>query len=149
MRVADGSGTNRDGQSIGPDEDERPGFGLLARVVGAVFLVVLGALLLLDRAQSGATREQVAQRESCGKRDIRVVVDDDRKVERRSHATPVAPLSGNEQRPSKNIFRGNWHDGCNDNGMSFELTSCRKGAREAEAPFGLSASGQSLPGGGQ
>lgn len=58
MRVADGSGTNRDGQSIGPDEDERPGFGLLARFVGAVFLVVLGALLLLDRAQSGATREQ-------------------------------------------------------------------------------------------
>lgn len=58
MRVADGSGTNRDGQSIGPAEDERPGFGLLARFVGAVFLVVLGALLLLDRAQSGATREQ-------------------------------------------------------------------------------------------
>src|SRR6476661_3079952 len=58
MRVADGSGTNRDGQSIGPGEDERPGMGLLARFVGAVLLVVLGALLLLDRAQSGATRDQ-------------------------------------------------------------------------------------------
>ncbi len=32
--------------------------GLLARFVGAVLLVVLGALLLLDRAQSGATRDQ-------------------------------------------------------------------------------------------
>ena len=58
MRVADGSGTNRDGQSISPGDEERPGFGLLARFVGAVLLVVLGALLLLDRAQSGATREQ-------------------------------------------------------------------------------------------
>ena len=58
MRVADGSGTNRDGQSIAPGDSERLGLGLLSRFVGAVFLVVLAALLLLDRAQSGATRDQ-------------------------------------------------------------------------------------------
>jgi signal transduction histidine kinase len=34
------------------------GLGLLSRFVGAVFLVVLAALLLLDRAQSSATRDQ-------------------------------------------------------------------------------------------
>ena len=43
---------------MSPGDGERLGFGLLARFVGAVFLVVLGALLLLDRAQSGATRDQ-------------------------------------------------------------------------------------------
>jgi len=58
MRVADGNGTGRDGQSIDGADDERPGMGLLARFVGAVLLVVLGALLLLDRAQAGATRDQ-------------------------------------------------------------------------------------------
>ena len=58
MRVADGNGANRDGQSIGPGDGERVGLGLLSRFVGAVFLVVLAALLLLDRAQSGATRDR-------------------------------------------------------------------------------------------
>src|SRR4051812_10033843 len=58
MRVADGNGTGRDGQSIGGADDERPGIGLLARFLGAVLLVVLGALLLLDRAQAGATHDQ-------------------------------------------------------------------------------------------
>jgi signal transduction histidine kinase len=58
MRVADGNGANRDGQFIGPGEGERVGLGLLSRFVGAVFLVVLAALLLLDRAQSGATGER-------------------------------------------------------------------------------------------
>jgi signal transduction histidine kinase len=58
MRVADGNGTNKDGQFIGPGEGERVGLGLLSRFVGAVFLVVLAALLLLDRAQSGATGER-------------------------------------------------------------------------------------------
>ncbi len=58
MRVADGNGASRDGQSIGPGDGERVGLGLLSRFVGAVFLVVLAALLLLDRAQSGATRDQ-------------------------------------------------------------------------------------------
>jgi signal transduction histidine kinase len=58
MRVSDGNGANRDGQSIGPGDGERVGLGLLSRFVGAVFLVVLAALLLLDRAQSGATRDQ-------------------------------------------------------------------------------------------
>jgi len=58
MRVADGNGTSRDGQPIGPGDVERVGLGLLSRFVGAVFLVVLAALLLLDRAQSGATRDQ-------------------------------------------------------------------------------------------
>jgi signal transduction histidine kinase len=58
MRVADGNGASRDGQSIGPVDGERVGLGLLSRFVGAVFLVVLAALLLLDRAQSGATHDQ-------------------------------------------------------------------------------------------
>ena len=58
MRVADGSGTSRDGQSIGLGYGERVGLGLLSRFVGAVFLVVVAALLLLDRAQSSATRGQ-------------------------------------------------------------------------------------------
>jgi signal transduction histidine kinase len=58
MRVADGNGASRDGQSIGPEDGERVGLGLLSRFVGAVFLVVLAALLLLDRAQSSATRDQ-------------------------------------------------------------------------------------------
>jgi signal transduction histidine kinase len=58
MRVADGNGASRDGQFIGPGEGERVGLGLLSRFVGAVFLVVLAALLLLDRAQSGATGER-------------------------------------------------------------------------------------------
>jgi signal transduction histidine kinase len=56
--VADGNGTSRDGQSIGPGYGERVGLGLLSRFVGAVFLVVLAALLLLDRAQSSTTRGQ-------------------------------------------------------------------------------------------
>src|SRR6476661_8759956 len=58
MRVADGNGASRDGQSIGPEGGERVGLGLLSRFVGAVFLVVLAALLLLDRSQSGVTRDQ-------------------------------------------------------------------------------------------
>jgi len=58
MRVTDGNGTNRDGQSIGPGDGERVGLGLLSRFVGAVFLVVLAALLLLDRAQSDSTGDQ-------------------------------------------------------------------------------------------
>ena len=58
MRVAEGNGANRDGQLIGPGDGERVGLGLLSRFVGAVFLVVLAALLLLDRAQSGATGER-------------------------------------------------------------------------------------------
>ena len=58
MRVADGNGASRDGQSIGPVDGERVGLGLLSRFVGAVFLVVLAALLLLDRAQSNVTRDQ-------------------------------------------------------------------------------------------
>ena len=58
MRVTEGNGANRDGQSIGPGDGERVGLGLLSRFVGAVFLVVLAALLLLDRAQSDSTGDQ-------------------------------------------------------------------------------------------
>lgn len=58
MRVADGKGANKDGQSIGPSDGERVGLGLLSRFVGAVFLVVLAALLLLDRAQSDSAGDQ-------------------------------------------------------------------------------------------
>src|SRR5690349_9493896 len=58
MRVTDGNGANRDGQSISPGDGERVGLGLLSRFVGAVFLVVLAALLLLDRAQSASSGDQ-------------------------------------------------------------------------------------------
>ena len=48
------------------------------------------------RAQRLHAFEQVAQREPRRERDIGIVIDDDGKVER-SHATSVAPVSGNEQ----------------------------------------------------
>ena len=44
------------GQNI--DQDERAGLGLLSRFLGAVFLVLLGGLLLLDRALLRANRNQ-------------------------------------------------------------------------------------------
>jgi signal transduction histidine kinase len=56
--VADVSGTGEGGQSIGRGTDERVGLGLLSRFIGAVFLVLLGGLLLLDRALLRANRNQ-------------------------------------------------------------------------------------------
>jgi signal transduction histidine kinase len=56
--VADVSGTGESGQSIGRGADERVGLGLLSRFIGAVFLVLLGGLLLLDRALLRANRNQ-------------------------------------------------------------------------------------------
>jgi signal transduction histidine kinase len=56
--VADVSGTHENGQSIGRGTDERAGLGLLSRFLGAVFLVLLGGLLLLDRALLRANRNQ-------------------------------------------------------------------------------------------
>jgi signal transduction histidine kinase len=56
--VADVSGTGDGGQSIGRGADERVGLGLLSRFIGAVFLVLLGGLLLLDRALLRANRNQ-------------------------------------------------------------------------------------------
>jgi signal transduction histidine kinase len=46
------------GQSIDRDVNARMGFGLLSRFIGAVFLVLLGGLLLLDRALLRANRNQ-------------------------------------------------------------------------------------------
>ena len=56
--MADISGTGESGQSIGRETDERVGLGLLSRFIGAVFLVLLGGLLLLDRALLRANRNQ-------------------------------------------------------------------------------------------
>ncbi len=56
--MADVSGTGDGGQSIGRDAGARVGLGLLSRFIGAVFLVLLGGLLLLDRALLRANLNQ-------------------------------------------------------------------------------------------
>lgn len=56
--MADVSGPTDSGQSIGRPADGRAGLGLLSRFLGAVFLVLLGGLLLLDRALLRANRNQ-------------------------------------------------------------------------------------------
>jgi signal transduction histidine kinase len=48
------------GQSIGREASTRVGLGLLSRFIGAVFLVLLGGLLLLDRALQRANSNQAA-----------------------------------------------------------------------------------------
>ena len=60
MGVADVSGTAEAGQSTERDAEYRVGRGLLSRFIGAVFLVLLGGLLVLDQALTGASREQAA-----------------------------------------------------------------------------------------
>lgn len=55
--MADVVGTGS-GQSFNHGTDERVGLGLLSRFLGAVFLVLLGGLLLLDRALLRANRNQ-------------------------------------------------------------------------------------------
>ena len=56
--MADVSGAVDAGQSIGREEGARVGLGLLSRFIGAVFLVLLGGLLLLDRALQRANYNQ-------------------------------------------------------------------------------------------
>src|SRR5919107_574206 len=60
MGVADVSGTAEAGQSTERDAEHRVGLGLLSRFIGAVFLVLLAGLLLLDRALVRANRNQGA-----------------------------------------------------------------------------------------
>jgi signal transduction histidine kinase len=60
MGVADVSGTVEPGQSTERDAEHRVGRGLLSRFMGAVFLVLLGGLLVLDQALTAANREQAA-----------------------------------------------------------------------------------------
>ena len=60
MGVADVSGTAVTGQSTERDAEHRVGRGLLSRFIGAVFLVLLGGLLVLDQALTTANREQAA-----------------------------------------------------------------------------------------
>ena len=60
MGVADVSGTAESGQSTERDAEHRVGRGLLSRFIGAVFLVLLGGLLVLDQALTAANREQAA-----------------------------------------------------------------------------------------
>ena len=56
--MAEVSGTAEAGQSIERDAEHRVGGGLLARFIGAVFLMLLGGLLLLDQSLTKANREQ-------------------------------------------------------------------------------------------
>jgi signal transduction histidine kinase len=56
--VADVSGAGDGGQPTGRDAEARVGLGLLSRFIGAVFLVLLGGLLLLDRALQRANYNQ-------------------------------------------------------------------------------------------
>ena len=56
--MADISGKDEHGQIAGPQTEERTGLGLLSRFLGAVFLVLLGGLLLLDRALLRANQYQ-------------------------------------------------------------------------------------------
>lgn len=56
--MADGGGTGDGGHSIGRSAGERAGLGLLSRFLGAVFLVLLGGLLMLDRALLRANTNQ-------------------------------------------------------------------------------------------
>jgi signal transduction histidine kinase len=56
--VADAYEAFDSGQSTRHEADERAGLGLLSRFLGAVFLVLLGGLLLLDRALLRANRNQ-------------------------------------------------------------------------------------------
>ena len=58
MGVAEVSGTAEAGQSTERDAEHRVGRGLLSRFIGAVFLVLLGGLLVLDQALTAANSEQ-------------------------------------------------------------------------------------------
>ena len=60
MGVAEVSGTGEVGQSIERDAEHRVGGGLLSRFIGAVFLVLLGGLLLLDRSLRRANEDQAS-----------------------------------------------------------------------------------------
>ena len=60
MGVADDSDPAETGQSTERDAEHRVGRGLLSRFIGAVFLVLLGGLLLLDRALTRANNDQAA-----------------------------------------------------------------------------------------
>ena len=56
--MAEVSGTGEAGQSIERDAEHRVGGGLLSRFIGAVFLVLLGGLLLLDQSLMRANEDQ-------------------------------------------------------------------------------------------
>ena len=56
--MAEVSGTGEAGQSSERDAEHRVGGGLLSRFIGAVFLVLLGGLLLLDRSLTSASEDQ-------------------------------------------------------------------------------------------
>ena len=58
--MADVSSPAEPGQSTDRDAEQRVGLGLLLRFIGAVFLVLLGGLLLLDRALARANQHQAS-----------------------------------------------------------------------------------------
>jgi signal transduction histidine kinase len=58
MGVAEVSGTAEAGQSTDRDAEHRVGRGLLSRFIGAVFLILLGGLLVLDQALARANGDQ-------------------------------------------------------------------------------------------
>src|SRR5881398_280069 len=60
MGVADVSDPIEPSQSTDRDAEQRVGLGLLLRFIGAVFLVLLGGLLLLDRALGRANQHEAS-----------------------------------------------------------------------------------------
>src|SRR6478609_7756644 len=60
MGVAEVSDPVETSQSTDRDAEQRVGLGLLLCFIGAVFLVLLGGLLLLDRALGRANRHQAS-----------------------------------------------------------------------------------------
>ena len=58
--MADVNGSLKNSYVIGREPEERAGLGLLSRFLGAVFLVLLGGLLLLDRSLLKANHNQAA-----------------------------------------------------------------------------------------
>ena len=60
MAVGDVSDPVEPSQSTDREAEQRVGLGLLLRFIGAVFLVLLGGLLLLDRALGRANRHQAS-----------------------------------------------------------------------------------------
>ena len=60
MAVADVSDPVEASQSTDREAEQRVGLGLLLRFIGAVFLVLLGGLLLLDRALGRANQHQAS-----------------------------------------------------------------------------------------
>ncbi len=89
-------------QSMRHDADERAGLGLLSRFLGAVFLVLLGGLLLLDRALLRANRNQAdLDAQSAGLLTESFIATQSVLLER--VASVVSQSEGRSDNPSTNL----------------------------------------------